>query len=159
MASSTIQCVRGVLDPPVSVFSLSLYRHPFLYTLFTSRFTLIINNNCKIKLGVPLRRAAFPVPTLLAHAYTQVYRFSQPKLAHVAELRETDVSKCVWQQGWCFWTLTLPVPTLLAHVCTHHTIPHSPHNHDPHFHGHSGPLVSSVFVQDSCLRCDHDTQY
>jgi hypothetical protein len=35
----------GVLDPPISVFSLSLYRHPFLYTLFTSRFTLIINNN------------------------------------------------------------------------------------------------------------------
>jgi hypothetical protein len=39
------QCVRGVLDPPVSAFSLSLYRHPFLYTLFNSRFTLIINNN------------------------------------------------------------------------------------------------------------------
>jgi hypothetical protein len=39
------QCVRGVLDPPVSAFSLSLYRHPFLYTLFSSRFTLIINNN------------------------------------------------------------------------------------------------------------------
>ena len=37
------QCVRGVLDPPVSAFSLSLYRHPFLYTLFSSRFTLIIN--------------------------------------------------------------------------------------------------------------------
>jgi hypothetical protein len=37
--------VRGVLDPPVSAFSLSLYRHPFLYTLFSSRFTLIINNN------------------------------------------------------------------------------------------------------------------
>jgi hypothetical protein len=36
--------MRGVLDPPVSAFSLSLYRHPFLYTLFTSRFTLIINN-------------------------------------------------------------------------------------------------------------------
>jgi hypothetical protein len=30
---------------PVSVFSLSLYRHPFLYTLFCPRFTLIINNN------------------------------------------------------------------------------------------------------------------
>jgi hypothetical protein len=36
--------MRDVLDPPVSVFSLSLYRHPFLYTLFNSRFTLIINN-------------------------------------------------------------------------------------------------------------------
>ena len=39
--------MRGVLDPPVSEFSLSLYRQPFLYTLFSSRFTLIINNNNK----------------------------------------------------------------------------------------------------------------
>ncbi len=45
MFTRATQCVRGVLDPPVSVFSLSLYRHPFLYTLFSSRFTLIINNN------------------------------------------------------------------------------------------------------------------
>jgi hypothetical protein len=45
MFTHTTQCVRGVLDPPVSAFSLSLYRHTFLYTLFSSRFTLIINNN------------------------------------------------------------------------------------------------------------------
>jgi hypothetical protein len=45
MFTRATQCVRGVLDPPVSAFSLSLYRHPFLYTLFSSRFTLIINNN------------------------------------------------------------------------------------------------------------------
>ena len=38
------QCIRGVLDPSVSVFSLSLYRHPFIYTLCNSRITLIINN-------------------------------------------------------------------------------------------------------------------
>jgi hypothetical protein len=44
MFTSVTQCVRGVLDPPVSAFSLSLYRHPFLYTLCRSRFTLIINN-------------------------------------------------------------------------------------------------------------------
>jgi len=44
MFTHTTQCMRGVLDPPVSTFSLSLYRHPFLYTLFSSRFTLIINN-------------------------------------------------------------------------------------------------------------------
>jgi hypothetical protein len=44
MFTRATQCVRGVLDPPVSAFSLSLYRHPFLYTLFSSRFTLIINN-------------------------------------------------------------------------------------------------------------------
>jgi hypothetical protein len=41
-------CVRGVLDPPVSVFSLSLHRHPFLYTHFSSRFTLIINKKKKL---------------------------------------------------------------------------------------------------------------
>ncbi len=29
-------------------FSLSLYRHPFIYTLFSSRFTLIINNKTSV---------------------------------------------------------------------------------------------------------------
>jgi hypothetical protein len=37
--------MRGVLDPSVWVFSLSLYRHPFIYTLFSSHFTLIKNNS------------------------------------------------------------------------------------------------------------------
>jgi hypothetical protein len=49
MFTRATQCVRGFLDPPVSAFSLSLYRHPFLYTLFTSRFTLIINNKKVVK--------------------------------------------------------------------------------------------------------------
>jgi hypothetical protein len=40
----------SLLDPPVSAFSLSLYRHPFLYTLFRSRFTLIINIILYIKI-------------------------------------------------------------------------------------------------------------
>jgi hypothetical protein len=44
MFTRATQCMRGVLDPPVSAFSLALYRHPFLYTLFSSWFTLIINN-------------------------------------------------------------------------------------------------------------------
>jgi hypothetical protein len=44
MFTRVTQCMRDVLDPPVSTFSLSLYRHPFLYTLFSSRFTLTINN-------------------------------------------------------------------------------------------------------------------
>ncbi len=44
MFTHVTQCMWGVLDPPVSALSLSLYRHPFLYTLFSSRFTLIINN-------------------------------------------------------------------------------------------------------------------
>ena len=48
MFTRSTQCIRGVLDPPVSVFILSLHRHPFLYTLFSSRFTLIINNNKKM---------------------------------------------------------------------------------------------------------------
>ncbi len=43
MFTHTTQCVRVVLDPPVSEFSLSLYLHPFLYTLCSSHFTLIIN--------------------------------------------------------------------------------------------------------------------
>ncbi len=47
MFTLTTQCIRGVLDPPVSALSLSIYRHPFLYTLCSSRFTLIINNNKK----------------------------------------------------------------------------------------------------------------
>jgi hypothetical protein len=41
----TTQCMCGVLDRSVSSFSLSLYRHPLIYTLFSSRFTLLINNN------------------------------------------------------------------------------------------------------------------
>ncbi len=45
--ANPVQCVRSVLDPRVSAFSLSLYRHPFLYTLFSSRFTLIINNKAR----------------------------------------------------------------------------------------------------------------
>jgi hypothetical protein len=50
MFTRATQCVRGVLDPPVSAFSLSLYRHPFLYTLFSSRFTLTINNNLLLRI-------------------------------------------------------------------------------------------------------------
>jgi hypothetical protein len=52
--------MRGVLDPPVSAFSLSLYRHPFIYTLFNSRFTLIINNN------IHKNKYISPVPPLWA---------------------------------------------------------------------------------------------
>ena len=39
MFTRATQCMRGVLDPPVSAFSLSLYRHPSIYILFSSRFT------------------------------------------------------------------------------------------------------------------------
>ena len=41
MFTRVTQCTRDVLDPSVSTFSFSLYRHPFIYTLFTSRFTLL----------------------------------------------------------------------------------------------------------------------
>ena len=44
MFTRATQCMRDVLDPSVSAFSLSLYRHPFIYTLFNSLFSLIINN-------------------------------------------------------------------------------------------------------------------
>jgi hypothetical protein len=40
MFTHVTQCMWGVLDPPVSVFSLSLYRHPYIYILFTSDFDL-----------------------------------------------------------------------------------------------------------------------
>ena len=59
-----------------------------------------------------------PPSTLLVHGYTQVHRFSPPKLAQCVHFRETDVSKCVWHQRWCFWVRTLPVPTLLTLACT-----------------------------------------
>ncbi len=36
---ATWQCMWDVLDPPGSVFSLSLYRHPSIYILFSYRFT------------------------------------------------------------------------------------------------------------------------
>ncbi len=36
----------GVLDPPVSTFSLSLYRHPSIYILFTSHFTSYNKHSC-----------------------------------------------------------------------------------------------------------------
>jgi hypothetical protein len=39
-----------------------------------------------------------PVDPLLTHWCTQVYRLSQPKLAESSQVRETDASKCVWQQ-------------------------------------------------------------
>jgi hypothetical protein len=35
------QCMWGVLDPSVSTFSLSLYRHPSIYILFSSRFPFL----------------------------------------------------------------------------------------------------------------------
>ena len=76
MFTRATQCiVLDVLDPPVSVFSLSLYRHPFLYTLFNSHFTLIINNNNPLYLRVydnrDSSRQTSPSPSLyysLTHA-------------------------------------------------------------------------------------------
>ncbi len=43
---------------------------------------------------------------------------SQPQLTESDQVRETDVSKCLWQQRWRFWTHTLPVVPLLTHTCT-----------------------------------------
>ncbi len=47
-----VRCSR-FLDPPVSVFSLSLYRHPSIYPLFSFRF---ITYNKQSYLGVFLQR-------------------------------------------------------------------------------------------------------
>jgi hypothetical protein len=66
-------------------------------------------------------------------------------------LRQTDVSKCVWQQRWRCLARTLPVHTLLVHTCTQHTMSHSSHTHDPDFYVHSGSLVSCVSDQVSFL--------
>ena len=44
LPTPTLITITCTLDPPVSVFILSLYRHPFLYTLVSSLFTLILNN-------------------------------------------------------------------------------------------------------------------
>ncbi len=46
------------------------------------------------------RARSFPVAPLLAHACTQVHRFSQRNPADSAYLCETDVSKYVWQEEW-----------------------------------------------------------
>jgi hypothetical protein len=88
------QCVRGVLDPPVSAFSLSLYRHPFLYTLFSSRFTLIINNNNN-NLSV----------------YDSSDSASEPTLSpsHPSSLPHMHIIQ----------SHTLPTPTLLTFTYTH----------------------------------------
>ncbi len=53
-----------------------------------------------------------------AHACTQVHRFSQHSPADSAYLCETDVSKYVWQQRWCFRTRSFPAAPILAHACT-----------------------------------------
>ena len=66
---------------------------------------------------------------------------------------------------WHNWLVFFFV-RLLEEYCVHrlvylltavlkHTHPHPPHVHDPHVHVHSGPLVSCVSDQDSCLRRDH----
>ncbi len=35
---------------------------------------------------------------------------------HNKQLRR--LTKCAWQERWCFWSHTLPVPTLLVLACT-----------------------------------------
>jgi hypothetical protein len=54
----------------------------------------------------------------LTHICTQVHRFSKHNPADADYLCETDVSKCVWQQRWCFWAHSFPVVPLLTHICT-----------------------------------------
>jgi hypothetical protein len=58
--------VCEVLDPPVSAFSLSLYRHPFLYTLFSSCFTLKYN---KLEFSPD-----YPIPKIIQHKKKFLFR-------------------------------------------------------------------------------------
>jgi hypothetical protein len=89
MFTRATQCMRGVLDPPVSPFSLSLYRHPFLYTLFSSRFTLILNNNTLPSLG-PQRDSLWQSYQVLRvssiyiciYIYIYIYIYSSLSYAH-----------------------------------------------------------------------------
>ncbi len=68
-----------------------------------------------------------PVP-LLTHGCTQVYLFSPRNPTDTVYHCETDVSKCVWQQRWCFWSWIFPITPLLAHTCTqvHRFSPRNP---------------------------------
>jgi hypothetical protein len=59
--------VCEVLDPPVSAFSLSLYRHPFLYTLFSSRFTLKYNKQLEFS-------PDYPIPKIIQHKKEFLFR-------------------------------------------------------------------------------------
>ncbi len=77
--------------------SLSSHRQSYIGLVFSSRFIDLIINS------------------FLPHACTQVHLFSKPYLTDVSQLRETEVSKCVWQQIWCFCSRTLPVPPLLVY--------------------------------------------
>ncbi len=73
MLTSATQCMWGVLDPSVSEFSLSLYRHPFLYTLFSSLFTLIINNNF-LPLTLLIHNKQLPPPRTLIMDFTMTHK-------------------------------------------------------------------------------------
>jgi hypothetical protein len=59
-------CIRDVLDPSVLEFSLSLYRHPSIYILFTSHFTSYNKPKkhpmtSSVSLGIPVPRGTHPV--------------------------------------------------------------------------------------------------
>jgi hypothetical protein len=81
--------------------------------------------------GVP-EHAASPSPpfslTPVHRCCTQVHRFSPHSPVNSAYLCETDVSKYVWQEWWCFWGRNFPVSPLLTHTCTqvHRFSEHSP---------------------------------
>ena len=66
---------------------------------------------------VPLSLITFPL-CFCSGTCVGSNRFSEPYLSDVDQLRETDVSKCVWHQRWRFWSRTLPVPPFLTHTCT-----------------------------------------
>jgi hypothetical protein len=118
MFTRATQCGRGVLDPPVSVFSLSLHRHPFLYTLFNSRFTLIINNRLWEVIISEFMRLLF----LPDHRETD--RFFTPSGVQIAQHDRGlfHFHRVVSRQQFSVLTLTLKENlSLQEHTLTHHT--------------------------------------
>jgi len=111
MFTRATQCMRGVLDPPVSTFSLSLYQHPFLCVLFICRFTLIINNGkdydtVKIFGNFQVRRPP-PTPSTKCDVKTHVLWYL---------ISETHVLKC---ENTCFPIFLVNTILKADHVTMH----------------------------------------
>jgi hypothetical protein len=87
------------------VFSLSLYRHPFQYTLFSSRFTLIINNN-----------------TLGQKSFIDVFLPSHPLLSVTWDLRPIHVLVS-YQNLISIIMSLLALMVLLFHFFSHTPVP------------------------------------
>jgi hypothetical protein len=155
------------LCSPVGQYGMCLPRHLAVCSedvekvLVTTHFVLLM---CKLtgKRNKWISKKIMYHKTIVIRWLTYAYRCigSHTSNWYCDQLRETDVSKCVWHQRWHFWDRTLPVPTLLTHIHSvqSHTLP-TPTLLTFMYIVHSGLLVSSVSGQDSCLWHDHETRY